>query len=414
MSEAANADLADQAIQTVLVVDDSKLQRQILYSLLSRWGMRVHQAESGEQALEILATQSVDLVLSDWIMPGISGVELCRTFRTLDLGGYVYFVLLTSKTEKSAVSEGLLNGADDFLIKPISSEELRARIKAADRIIRMERELKEKNRLVSDTLSELRRAHDALDRDLIEARRLQQSLVPRQAIRHEGAEISFLFQPSGHVGGDLVGVIPVSDRRFGLYSLDVSGHGIASAMITARLATTLGSSLPEQNAALIDTPGGIALRDPADTCARLNAQYLRDMETDYYFTLAVADVDLDAQRVLFAQAGHPNPLLQSANGDVRFVGEGGLPIGLIDDAAYDTVEVGLSRGDRLFFYSDGVTECPAPDGSLLDEDGLQRQFETSLSLTGSKLLDALKWQLNAYLGGQHQPDDVSGVLLEIG
>ena len=164
-------------VNSVLVVDDSRAQRRILSSYLGRWGYDVFEAASGEEALEICASEDVDLIVSDWMMPGINGLEFCQKFRNLDRENYGYFILLTSKSDKTEVAQGLDVGADDFLTKPVAGDELLARIRAGERILRMERELTEKNRLVSTTLSEISELYDSLDRDLVEARKLQQSLL---------------------------------------------------------------------------------------------------------------------------------------------------------------------------------------------------------------------------------------------
>ena len=144
--------MTGKAIQRVLVVDDSRLQRKIVSSSLLRWGFEVVQAASGSEALEICRNDPPDLILSDWMMPGMNGLEFCKAFRALKSDIYGYFILLTSKSEKEEVAEGLQAGADDFLTKPMNSDELRARIGAAERILRMERELHEKNRIITSTL----------------------------------------------------------------------------------------------------------------------------------------------------------------------------------------------------------------------------------------------------------------------
>jgi sigma-B regulation protein RsbU (phosphoserine phosphatase) len=116
----------------VLIVDDSKAQRRILAVQLARWGYRVSEAESGEAALALCEEQGFDIVLSDWMMPGMTGLELCKAFRALPREGYGYFILLTSKSEKTEIASGLENGADDFLAKPVNSDELRARLRAGE------------------------------------------------------------------------------------------------------------------------------------------------------------------------------------------------------------------------------------------------------------------------------------------
>ena len=223
------------SVRRVLVVDDSRLQRRILVASLKKWGFEVVEADSGEAAMEICSTDPPDLILSDWMMPGMNGLEFCRAFREQSKESYSYFILLTSKSEKNEIAQGLDAGADDFLTKPVSSDELRARISAGERILRMQRELSEKNRIVSDTLDELQRVYDAIDRDLVQARKIQQSLVPELSRKFGSSSVSLLLKPCGHIGGDLVGMFSPGVNRLGFYSIDVSGHGITSAMMTARL-----------------------------------------------------------------------------------------------------------------------------------------------------------------------------------
>jgi sigma-B regulation protein RsbU (phosphoserine phosphatase) len=236
--------------RSVLIVDDSSLQRKILRSSVARWGFDIIEAESAEEALQICQISQPDIILSDWVMPGMNGLEFCRAFRNLPDEKYGYFILLTSKSEKNEVTAGLQAGADDFLTKPINGDELRARISAGERILEMHRELLKKNEVISETLDELQRVYDSLDHDLMEAKKLQQSLVRRRQKTFPTAELSLLLRSSGHVGGDLVGFYPSGQNHLGLFAIDVSGHGISSALMTARLAGYLSASAPDQNVAL--------------------------------------------------------------------------------------------------------------------------------------------------------------------
>jgi phosphoserine phosphatase RsbU/P len=220
----------------ILVVDDSRAQRMILSRLVAASGHAVLEAASGEEALRMCASEEPDFIISDWMMPGMTGLEFCKAFRGMERQSYGYFILLTSKTDKTEVAQGLEMGADDFLTKPVNGAELRARIEAGERILRMEHELKEKNRLLSVTLLEIQGLYDSINRDLVEARKLQQSLIRERHRSFGSSEISLLLRPSGHVGGDLVGFFPISSSRIGIFAIDVAGHGIASAMMTARLA----------------------------------------------------------------------------------------------------------------------------------------------------------------------------------
>lgn len=413
MQEHQPAPVPDEAIKRVLVVDDSRVQRRILSSSLKRWGYEVLEADSGHAALEICQREPLDLILSDWMMPGMNGLEFCRAFRQLKRDSYGYFILLTSKSEKDEVAHGLDVGADDFLTKPVNANELRARIRAGERIQQMERELTEKNRLVTDALAEIQCLYDTIEGDLIEAKKLQQSLVKERYRNFGTAEVSLLLRPSGHVGGDLVGFFPINETQVGLFSIDVSGHGITSALMTARLAGFLSGATPDQNLALIQRKGGgYTARSPADVAEHLNHIVLTEMDTEHYFTLLLAHLDLTTGAVVATQAGHPHPAIQRADGFVEYCGHGGLPVGLVPDASYEDFRVTLAKGDRLFMMSDGITECPGQNGDMLDDDGVTDLLNRNVAVRGPRFLEALMWDLNAYSGGQEFPDDISAVLLE--
>lgn len=413
-SAAAPAQPGVGALRRVLVVDDSRMQRKILSASLSRYGYEVIEAGSGEEALEICAENQPDLVLSDWMMPGMTGLDFCRAFRAMDRQSYGYFILLTSKNETAEIAHGLEAGADDFLTKPVSGQELRARLAAGERIVAMQAELMEKNRVISSTLAELQGLYDVIDRDLVEARKLQQSLVKERHRRFGDSEVSLLLRPSGHVGGDLVGFFPINARRVGVYAIDVSGHGITSALMTARLAGFLSGSSPEQNVALIPGESGqYDARPPAELAAHLNTLVLCEMQTETYFTLAYADIDLETGRAVLVQAGHPHPAVLRADGRVDYIGEGGLPVGLIDTAEFSQFETVLNPGDRLFLMSDGITEAEDPAGQQLAETGLTRMLCRHAGLPGPALLETLVRDLSSFANGVF-PDDVSGALFDFG
>ncbi len=400
-------------IRRVLVVDDSRLQRRILTASLKRLGYEISEASSGAEALEKCRATPPDLVISDWMMPGMTGPEFCSEFRKMQRDSYGYFILLTSKSEKGDIAHGLDAGADDFLTKPVNAAELRARIAAGERILMMERELTDKNRLINSTLEELQRLYDSLDNDLIEAKKLQQSLVSDRHRDFGNADVSMLLQSSGHVGGDLVGMFPISDAQIGLYGLDVSGHGISSALMTARLAGYLSAAAPDQNVALQRMEdGSFAPRHPSETIAILNSLILNEMETELYFTLLLAIVDLESGKVVMAQAGHPYPALQRANGTVEMVGRGGLPVGLIEGAEYEQFEIKMAPGDRLMIHSDGVVECADMHDNLLDDVGLARILAELRQTRGLACLESLVWKLTDFAGDRDFADDVSAVLLE--
>lgn len=398
----------------VLVVDDSRAQRHMVSMQLRRWGYRVSECENAVSALELCRSSTVDIIISDWMMPGLTGLEFCREFRGLDRESYGYFILLTSKSETTEIADGLEAGADDFLTKPVASSELRARLRAGERMLAMQAELLAKNKVIVSTLVELQKLYDSLDRDLIEARKLQQTLI-RDRVRDYGwARASLILRNSGRVGGDLVGSFRVDENRVVAYSIDVSGHGVASAMMTARLAGFLTGSSPEQNLAFQTGPDGEhVLLPPAAVVDRFNRLMLEEIQAEQYFTMAFAVIDRRTGRAELVQAGHPHPMLIHRDGRVQRLGQGGMPVGLVDGARYDQISVQVTPGDRLVLVSDGFTECPLPDGRDFGEDGLVDSLRSSAHLSGSDLLEAMIWDLTAKAGTDSFADDVSGIVLDI-
>lgn len=122
----------------VLIVDDSKLVLMALKGLLTDAGYNVITASNGQEAMELIRKTSCRMVISDWEMPVMSGIELCQTVRNEELSGYIYFVLLTSHGTLGEMIQGLSAGADDFIAKPYSPAEVLARLRAGERILSLE------------------------------------------------------------------------------------------------------------------------------------------------------------------------------------------------------------------------------------------------------------------------------------
>lgn len=405
--------LAPAAKRKILVVDDSRLQRKILKSSLSRWGYEVLEADSGEAALSLIDEACPEIIVSDWMMPGMTGVDLCKAFRSKTSDTYTYFILLTSKSDKAEIATGLEAGADDFLTKPVDGHELRARIHAGERILDMQSRLTEQNRALEEAFKEVERLHDALNNDLKEARKLQQSLLPERHKEFETCQISLLLRSCGYVGGDLVGFYPAGPDHLGIYAIDVSGHGISAALMTARLAGFLSPVAPEQNVALRQKQDGTYEPiNPAEAIETLNTMVLEEMDTEHYFTMLLCDLELKTGKMRLGQAGHPHPLLQRADGTITQDSPGGLPVGLIPGADYSQFEIQLQPGDRLLLCSDGVTECVNREEDMLGEEGLEQIAAEIDDLTGSTFLETFMWKLTEFADSQTMQDDISVVLLD--
>lgn len=378
---------------------------------LSREGYRVAEASSLPEAMLLLGQEQPDIIISDWVLPEGSGLDFCRAVRAAHRATYSYFILLTAKSTKIDIAAGLSAGADEFLTKPISGAELLARLSVAERILAMEEKLRATNSHLQSVVEELREAQAAMDRDLRDARALQQRLVRERSGQFGDFHISLLLRPAGHIGGDMVGFFPINGHRIGVYALDVSGHGVTAALLTARLAAQLSDST-DQNIALKVTELGLYdARAPQDLLQILNAQMLDELRTDAYYTMVYADLDLRTGGLRLMQAGHPHPVIQRASGAIDRIGGGGLPVGVMKNAAFEEIFPNLAPGDRMLIASDGITECETPDGLPLGDEGLGAFLHENSALYGSALLEALSQSLADYTGGK-PIDDMSAVLIE--
>lgn len=157
--------------------------------------------------------------------------------------------------------------------------------------------------------------------------------------------------------------------------------------------------------------GDVMARAPEDVMQHLNALILNDMETDLYFTMVLGDLDFTTGALRMAQAGHPHPLILRQTGEVEFLGDGGFPIGLIDEAEFEPLRAQLGKGDRVFVYSDGVSECQSPAGILLEDQGLASFIETTRVEDGPQFLDKMLNGLTDFAQSEQFTDDVSAALV---
>jgi diguanylate cyclase (GGDEF)-like protein len=142
----------------ILIAEDDVVSRRLLQKTLEGWGYQVFSAENGREAWEIFQSEDLKFIIADWVMPLMDGVTLCRKIRSSPAHGYVYFILLTGKDKKEDIVSGLDAGADDYVAKPFERDELKVRVRAGERIIKLERELSDKNdklRLLNVRLEEL-------------------------------------------------------------------------------------------------------------------------------------------------------------------------------------------------------------------------------------------------------------------
>ncbi|MEM1373492.1 MAG: fused response regulator/phosphatase [Pseudomonadota bacterium] len=401
-------------IERVLLAGPPGIEADALLGLLRSAGMVVRWARVAQDALAIAQGFSPDLIFVDWQDLDVPGEKFIRMLRDEKLSQSPFIVAVTGDFATATARNDALHAGGDLVLggRPTAND-LAAALSLAGRQKARNRAQEDKLHRVMGRLSDVQARFDSLDNDLSEAKKLQQSLMRERHVALGPAEISLILRSSGHVGGDLVGHFPISDGVHGFFALDVSGHGVSSALMTARLAGYLSATNARQNIAIEMVDGEPLPRSPAAAVEDLNTLVMEDLETDHYFTMILGHIDGEAGKVTFAQAGHPHPVIQRAQCGTEFLAVGGLPVGLIPGADYKDTEVDLKAGERLLILSDGFTEASLPDGTFLGEDGLVRLLDASRDQRGPTLLETLVWDLGAAVGEDDFQDDLSGVLIEV-
>lgn len=387
---------------SALVVGHDAEARVAVSRQLDSAGYTAMTAANAEQALDIVVKAGVTLVLCDWYMDDMSGSEFCARVRSATKERYVYFIFLGAPADPS-VQLALEAGADAFLLKPVRDEDLHARLQSATRIIELQDRMSARNDF-------LEYAYASVTTDLKMAAKVQEDLLPRQ-FRLAGLDTNWVFKPANYVAGDMFDYFPLGADHFVFYILDVEGHGIASALTSFAINNQLN---PSSHGLCAKTLRANPLMQDAvgETVKNLNRQFQGNLNSSRYFTMIYGIIEVSTGEVTMVQAGHPAAIHLKKSGDAVPLGDGGMPVGLLDEATFGTVSCSLEVGDRLFMYSDGMIECENGRGEFYGSNRLLHRIQEWRGLPIEELGDLFDGEIASWNGSDTFEDDVSMVILE--
>jgi phosphoserine phosphatase RsbU/P len=396
----------------ILVVDDEPLIRHFLKSRLRALGHSTAEASDGKAAWDIINNQEFDLIISDWIMPEIDGLDLCRLIRQSKEPPYRYVILCTANNQKADFVKGMEAGADDFISKPIDFDDLRLRIRAAERVLTLQKNLASQNESLKAVNDQLEQANLTIHRDLEVASAMQLRMLPRRSPLHPRVALDWLFLPSSFLAGDMLNYFLIENRYLVFYQLDVSGHGLQAALLSVSLNRVL---IPDWGSPLFTSKAHSAkagtLLGPAEVVSELNRRF--QMQDDQYFTILYGVYDTKTREVRFCQAGHTSPIYVPAQGKPVQIGTGGFPVGLWPDIEYEETQLVMEKGSRLLLCSDGVTGCRSLNEGYYSQEQLQSLISSVEPDSGlSGILATLHQDLITWCGRDEFPDDISVLGIE--
>jgi sigma-B regulation protein RsbU (phosphoserine phosphatase) len=327
--------------------------------------------------------------------------------------------MVTARGESEEIVEALELGANDYVTKPLDFPVVLARIRtqlalrrAVSQVSGLEQKLSARNKELEETAAKLTAVNERMKHDLEMAAQVQQAFLPTGPSELSGACFAWTFRPCSHLAGDFLNVFQLDDRHVGLCIMDVSGHGIAAALLSvtaghllARVASPLtgpGSSAPRVGAVLIP---------PSEVVGQLSKHFSGTAAVEQPFTLLYGILSLDTGEFRFVSAGHPGPVYLPRNGPPAQLEVTGVPIG-VAICNYEEKVVSLRPEDRLVLYTDGVTETRNPDGEHFGNRRFLAALEQTLQSPLDKCLDSLAESIEGWRGETPRHDDISILLVE--
>lgn len=346
--------------EKILVVDDDPAVLELVSSFLIMWGHDALACGSAEEAIAAFREGGVNLVVSDIRMPGISGTELLGMIH--ELNADIPVILMTAYADLETAIDALRKGAFDLIIKPFKIEFLQHSIEKGVRfrhLVAMEKNYKV-------MLEEKMRESEA---NMRSAAAIQQSLLPVSVPQVEAFDFSWQFLPCEQVGGDLYNLFRLDENRLGAYVLDVGGHGVPAAMVSATVSQTLDHFRGWFKKRAVEVEPFHEFVTPARIIAKLNSEYPLE-RFGKLLTICYLILDTNSGKVRYSNAALPLPVLIRADGRIETLHAGGSIIGVNENALYEDGEISMESGDRLFIYTDGITECLDKSGETYGEKRL--------------------------------------------
>jgi len=389
----------------ILIADDTPVNLKILSSILTAQGYTPLPATNGQETLDVARRELPDLILLDIMMPGMDGYAVCAELKSDPALAEIPVIFLSALQQTADKVKGLELGAVDYVAKPFDRAEVLARINTQLRLRQLTRSLLQAN-------AELQERQGRLEEDLRAAADIQRALLPREGLSLPGVSLAWRFAPCDTVGGDLFGALVLDERSLGFYILDVSGHGVPSAMLTVSAAQSLA-----QGGGIVcrREPGSLLARavSPTEVLSALDREYPFE-RFERYFTISYLVLEVAAGTLRYSSAAHPAPLLVRPDGTLRELSEGGPILGAgLGPAAFEEGQRQLQAGERVFLYTDGIPEFEGPGGQPFGRDPFRRVLQETASLSLEAACERVMTTLREFGGARVPNDDVSLLAFEL-
>jgi len=383
----------------ILLVDDEPYNLDYLEQELEDLDLEILTATNGQVALDLVASQSPDMIFLDIMMPVMDGFAVLEHLKSNQHWAGIPVVIISAANDISSVARGIEMGAEDFLPKPFNPVLLHARLNAG---------------LEKKRLRDIEQAYlKSLERELEIGREIQQGFLPRTIPQPDGWQISAFFQAAREVAGDFYDVFELGANKLALLLGDVTDKGVGSALYMALFRSLLRATLAMDELATEPSSGTrLTPEERLNGAVSFVNNYICQVHgSAMYATLFYGLLDTHTGELCYVNAGHDTPyLLHSERVQVGLEPTGPI-VGAIEGAVYNVATVQLDFGDWLVLYSDGITEAFNASGELFGKQRWIDLLDTEMP-RGQTPMGFLIGRVMSFVGAAAQPDDISLLLVQ--
>lgn len=374
ITELESSTLEERLSLNVLVVDDDPFINRLVQIRLKNRGYRVTSAGDGEKALELIRSDSPDLLFLDVAMPKVGGLQVLEEIRRDKLD--VAVIMMTAFGSESIAVEAMRHGADDYLPKPFEPTGFEA---VLERTVR---------RLLLTRQNVMLRRR--LDLEMAQAAQVQADLLPQQMPEVAGFEVAAFFRSARAVSGDFYDWVQ-NGQTFSFTLGDVMGKGMPAALLMATARAVM------RVAAGLRTPA-LALNTAAEVLGP-------DLErSGRFITLFHCQLQADTRQLVYTNAGHRLGFVRRATGTIELFEAQGLPMGIWADSTYSEQSITLAPNDWVVIYSDGLIDAKG-DG------GIGVEHLAAVLATASNAQSAVERLVELAVPSGELPDDLTVLVL---
>ena len=361
----------------ILIADDQPDLLDALKLLLKGQGIEYDTVTSPEAAITALESRAFDLVLMDLnytgdTTSGREGIDLLARVQALD--SLLPVIVMTGWGSVDLAVEAMRRGVRDFVQKPWDNTHLLATLRQEIEAGRARR-----------------RAEAAERRELAEALKIQQRLLPQQVPQIDGFEIAASWQPASGVGGDCFDTIRFGESRLAITIADVVGKGIPAALLMSNLQAAVRAFASEAV-------------EPHALCHQVNRILCGNIAEGRFISFFYCVLDAMTGVLTYCNAGHYLPMLVRADGTSERLGIGGPVLGVLPDAEYEKASISLGAGDRVVLFTDGLTEARNDADDEFGEDRLLESAIAHRACSAPALQARLADAVATFTGGRLQDD----------